>query len=148
VLVSGRSARVASRGIEREGLPVALVEQLQRDYKADPKNKGKSVPNRVYREGRTRPLLLIHVLRETNPQKTFPAELVALGLSFPEFDDTDVARRVKYRVNLVAWRALADNEIDDELERSAMTTQVEAVWGELLSCSRRAVVVSGTLLDL
>lgn len=116
VLVSGRSARVASRGIEREGLPVAVVEKLQSDYKADPKNKGKSVPDRVYREGRTRPLLLLHVLRATNPHKMFPEELVALGLSFPEFDDTDVARRVKYRVNLVAWRALAENEIDDELE--------------------------------
>jgi hypothetical protein len=116
VLVSGRSARVASRGIEREGLPVALVEKLQIDYKADPKNKGKSVPDKVYRAGRTRPLLLLHVLHATNKHKTFPEELVALGISFPEFDDTDVARRVKYRVNLVAWRALAENEIDDELE--------------------------------
>jgi hypothetical protein len=116
VLVSGRSARVASRGIEREGLPVPVVEKLQSGYKADPKNKGKSVPDRVYREGRTRPLLLLHVLRATSPHKTFPEELVALGLSFPEFDDADVARRVKYRVNLVAWRTLAENEIDDELE--------------------------------
>ena len=116
MLVSGRSARVASRGIEREGLPVPVVEKLQSGYKADPKNKGKSVPDRVYREGRTRPLLLLHVLRATSPHKTFPEELVALGLSFPEFDDADVARRVKYRVNLVAWRTLAENEIDDELE--------------------------------
>ena len=46
------------------------VETLQRDYKADPKNKGKSVPDRVYREARTRPLLLLHVLRATNPQRT------------------------------------------------------------------------------
>jgi hypothetical protein len=59
---------------------------------------------------------LLHVLRATNPHKTFPEELVALGLSFPVFDDSDVARRVKYRVNLVAWRALAENEVDDELE--------------------------------
>jgi hypothetical protein len=114
ILVSGRSARVASRGVEREGLPVALVEQITREYREA--HPGKSVPDRVYRERRTRPLLLLHVLEAATPQKQFPEELVALGLSFPEFDDTDVARRVKYRVNLVAWRALAESEVDDELE--------------------------------
>jgi len=114
ILVSGRSARVASRGVEREGLPVALVEQITREYREA--NKGKSVPDRAYRERRTRPLLLLHILEAATPQKQFPEELVAIGLSFPEFDDTDVARRVKYRVNLVAWRALAESEVDDELE--------------------------------
>ncbi len=114
ILVSGRSARVASRGIEREGLARPLVDQITHDYKAA--NKGKSVPDRVYREHRKRPLLLLHVLDATSPDKTFPEELIALGLSFPAFDDSDVARRVKYRVNLVAWRALAENEVDDELE--------------------------------
>jgi hypothetical protein len=114
ILVSGRSARVASRGIEREGLPRPLVDQVASDYKAA--NKGKSVPDRVYREHRKRPLLLLHVLKATNPHKTFAEELVALGLSFPAFDDSDVARRVKYRVNLVAWRSLAETEVDDELE--------------------------------
>jgi hypothetical protein len=114
ILVSGRSARVASRGIEREGLPTALVDQLAKAYKEA--NKGKSVPDRVYRQRRERPLLLLHVLKATHPQKTFPEELVALGLSFPEFDDSDIARRVIYRVNLVAWRGLAETEVDDELE--------------------------------
>lgn len=114
ILVSGRSARVASRGIEREGLPVPLVDQITKDYKETHKNK--SVPDRAYREKRERPLLLLHVLRATSQYKNFPDELVALGLSFPEFNDSDVARRVKYRVNLVAWRALAESEVDDELE--------------------------------
>ena len=114
ILVSGRSARVASRGVQREGLPVALVEQITRGYREA--NKGKSVPDRAYRERRTRPLLLLHILEAAKPHKQLAEKLVALGLSFPEFDDTDVARRVKYRVNLVAWRALAESEVDDELE--------------------------------
>jgi len=114
ILVSGRSARVASRGIEREGLPVPLVEQITKEYKEA--HKGTSVPDLAYREKRTRPLLLLHVLKAKEEDKTFPEELVAIGLSFPDFDDSDVARRVKYRVNLVAWRALAENEVDDELE--------------------------------
>ena len=115
ILVAGRHARVASRGIEREGLPRPLVDQITSDYKAA--NKGKSVPDRLYREHRKRPLLLLHVLKAAaNAHRNFPEELVALGLSFLAFDDSDVARRVKYRVNPVFWRGLAENEIDDELE--------------------------------
>jgi hypothetical protein len=41
---------------------------------------------------------------------------VALGLSFPQFDDTDVAKRVVYRVNLVEWRSMLEQEQDDDLQ--------------------------------
>lgn len=43
-------------------------------------------------------------------------EIVALGLSFPQFDDSDVAKRVTYRVNLVEWRSMLDQEVDDDLQ--------------------------------
>jgi hypothetical protein len=42
--------------------------------------------------------------------------LVALGLSFPEFDDSDIAKRVKYVVNLVEWNAMVQDEADDYIE--------------------------------
>jgi hypothetical protein len=117
ILVSGRHRRVASRGIERAGLPTELVQRITDDYKkAQP---GKSVPDEKFRERRQRPLLLIHLIEPTG----IPADvkkpgdrLVALGLSFPEFDDSDIAKRVKYVVNLVEWNAMVQDEGDDYIE--------------------------------
>jgi len=120
VLVSGRSARVASRGIEREGMEQDVVERVTRQFKADPKNEKKSVPDSVYRVARTRPLLLIHVIEATAGAagQQPPDGLIALGLSFPDFNDDDVARRVKYRVNLVEMRAMIENEVDEDIDES------------------------------
>jgi len=119
VLVSGRSARVASRGIEREGMDTDLIDRITRDFKEKPENTGKSVPDSVYRVARTRPLLLVHVIEATaDGGETPPNGLIALGLSFPDFNDDDVARRVKYRVNLVELRAMIENEVDEDLGES------------------------------
>lgn len=120
VLVSGRSARVASRGIEREGMEPDLVERITRQFKEKPENKTKSAPDSVYRVARTRPLLLIHVIeaKAEAGEKQPPDGLIALGLSFPDFNDDDVARRVKYRVNLVELRAMLENEIDEDIDDS------------------------------
>ena len=115
ILVSGRSARVASRGIEREGLPAELIAEITAEYRrAKP---GKSVPDSEFRKRRTSPLLLVHAIQATTDGgKTAPDHLVALGLSFPVFDDSDVARRVTYRVNLIEWNALLESEVDEQLE--------------------------------
>ncbi len=120
VLVSGRSARVASRGIEREGMEPDLVERITRQFKDKPENKTKSVPDSVYRVARTRPLLLIHMIeaKAEAGEKQPPNGLIALGLSFPDFNDDDVARRVKYRVNLVELRAMLENEIDEDIDET------------------------------
>ena len=120
VLVSGRSARVASRGIESEGMEPELVERIKQQFKEKPENKNKSVPDSVYRVERTRPLLLIHVIEaQGDPGGKQPPEgLIALGLSFPTFNDDDIARRIKYRVNLVELRALLENEVDEEIDES------------------------------
>jgi hypothetical protein len=118
VLVSGRSARVASRGIEREGMEPELIDRIRRQFKADPKKQKTSVPDNRYRAARTRPLLLIHAIKATaeSGDKQPPDGLIALGLSFPDFDDDDVARRVTYRVNLVELRAMIENEVDDDID--------------------------------
>lgn len=118
ILVSGRSARVGSRGIEREGMPKALVEEIQKTYRAE--HPGKSVPDRQFREHRERPLLLVHIISpEAEGYKPPPDELIALGLSFPDFDDSDVAKRVTYEVNLVEWRSILEGEVDDDIEAEA-----------------------------
>ena len=37
-------------------------------------------------------------------------------MSFPDFDDSDIAKRVKYVVNLVEWNAMVEDEADDFIE--------------------------------
>ena len=97
-----------------------LIDRIRAQFKSDPKNDKKSVPDRLYRLERTRPLLLIHAIQATaesgNTQP--PDGLIALGLSFPDFNDDDVARRVTYRVNLVELRAMIENEVDDDIDES------------------------------
>jgi hypothetical protein len=118
ILVSGASARVGSRGIEREGIPPDQVERILADYQR--REPDKTIPDSEYRRHRQRPLLLLHLVNpkhEGGDWDTGGAKLVALGLSFPEFDDSKSARRVRYRVNLIEWRSLFDMEADDEPEQ-------------------------------
>jgi hypothetical protein len=102
--------------VEREGLDIEVVERVNAEH------AGQNVSDRDYRLVRTRPLLLLHVLRgtigdEKSPHRPAPASpLVALGLSFPPFDDTGIAGRVEYKVNTVEWRQLfAAEETDEDL---------------------------------
>lgn len=115
ILVSGAKARVGSRGIEKEGVPEELVKAKEEEYRI----KGKSIPDWEYRKMRQRPLLLVHFVRPVENDRTYDTgglPLVAAGLSFPEFDDSTISRRVRYRVNLVEWRNLFQAEADDDAE--------------------------------
>ncbi len=115
LLVSGTKARVGSRGIEKEGLEPSEVTRIEQEFKAS--FPGKTIADRHYRAARSRPLLLIYLLTANEPSPISNSEeIVALGLSFPRFDDTDVAKRVLYRVNLVEWRSMLEQEIDDDLQ--------------------------------
>ena len=118
VLISGRSARIASPGVEQEGLPPGMVEELASKFRAQGDNKTRTVPDKVYREQRPRPLLLIHVVHPKIKSNDPPApdHLFALGLSFREFDDSSVAKQVEYRINLVELRS---KEVEDEDEDSS-----------------------------
>jgi hypothetical protein len=114
LLVSGKSARVGSRGIEKEGLDISEVKRMDNEFKR--LNPGKNISDKYYRTERLRPLLLIHVLAPNEPVTGSNCdEIVALGLSFPRFDDSDVAKRVVYRVNLVEWRSMLEQEVDDDI---------------------------------
>jgi hypothetical protein len=118
IMVSGRSSRVGSRGIEREGLT-----DTQYDI-ARAAAEGKNISDNQFREVRERPLLLIHVLRgytrngaedvtDLGLNRPHPP-LVALGLSFPAFDDSGIAGRVTYKVNTIEWRSMFEEESDDD----------------------------------
>jgi len=118
IFISGRSMRVGSRGIEKEGIPYELVAKIEGEYQAN--NEGKNVPDKEYRKTRPRPLLLVHLLKpfadDGQEYDTGGIPLVAVGLSFPQFDDTSIARRVRYRINLVEWKNMFQEEVDDDLE--------------------------------
>jgi hypothetical protein len=119
LLVSGSSARVGSRGIEREGVS---REQFERIRAA---SNGKNISDQEFRDVRTKPLLLLHVLRGYTTKIGKKVDkawldpdgppLVALGLSFPRFDDSDIAGWVEYKVNIVQWRSMFEREADDDI---------------------------------
>lgn len=116
ILVGGKSARVKSRGVEREGLDPVVAKTAEDRYRAENDGK-KNVPDSVYRRERKRPLLLIHCIsayHENVRLQTGGDPHIALGLSFPNFDDSGIASRVTYRVNVVEWQNLFENETDDE----------------------------------
>jgi Z1 domain len=116
ILVSGNKARVASRGVEREGLSQEQARSVEEEFRKIYGNK--SISDRFYRAVREHPLLLVYVIApyvKDQPLDIGGGTLVALGLSFPRFNDADVARRVIYRVNLVEWNAMLETEMDDDL---------------------------------
>lgn len=94
------------------------------------REKGKTIPGSLYRRYRERPLLTIHLIEPRDPKddskhkdRMMPAAeieaevLVAIGLSFPKFEDGDKAARVPYRLNKVALRSMGlitDQEDDDD----------------------------------
>ena len=117
ILVSGRHLRVASRGIERAGLSPEQVARIMADYAQ--REPTKNIPDEEFRRERPRPLLIVHLVEPKSPPPKggMPdVPLVALGLSFPECDDTAYAKRVKYVVNLVELRSMLEAVSDEDQE--------------------------------
>lgn len=116
LLVSGTKRRVASRGVERIGLS---VEELAAAHAARGDSK-KNIPDHLFREQRSRPLLMLHLLRIKT--KGDDGEVrgdihAAYGLSFPGLAAGEKERLVLYTANLIAYRELyggAEDEQDDE----------------------------------
>ena len=42
--------------------------------------------------------------------------LVAIAISFPKFDDSAIAKRAAYKVNVIEWRQRFENEIAGDEE--------------------------------
>jgi Z1 domain len=123
--ISGPKQRVGTPGLEREGLAPELVSSIRDEYRAT--GKSGSVPDSVYRSYRPRPLLLIFAVTPYKEKNggggrldLGVSHLYALGLSFPEFDDVEIAKKVAYRVNLVEFRSLVESSLDDETEDDVM----------------------------
>lgn len=123
LVVSGTKRRVGSRGVEKAGLTSEQIDEATRAAMVaaaeDAAAVGKAAPrdvnvaDRFYRAVRTRPLLLIHILKANAiaPQDwTLPWSrngfLVAIGLSFPVLENEPAAREVEYKINLVRKRQM------------------------------------------
>ena len=117
--------RVASRGIEKTGLTEDEIERAQSAFMdADPAARKKqeagepvNFPDRIYREVRKRPLLIIHLLElRTNnqvPPVPLPAvPVVAWGISFPT--TTRPEKKVQYVVGAVWLKENMPDDGDDE----------------------------------
>lgn len=103
--------------------------EWEEERKRDPE-KGKTIPGSLYRRYRQRPLLTIHLVEPRDSKENSKHKdrmmlaadieskvLVAVGLSFPKFEDGDKAARVPYRLNKVALRSMGlitDQEDDDD----------------------------------
>ncbi len=124
LLVNAKKMRVGSPADEKAGLSDSEVSLAESSFRADIENTGKTVPSSAYREVRTRPLLLLHLLKPVEVKEEGDADyplpedcaLVAVGLSFPSLDLA--SQRVKYRINLVELRNMLASEVvnDDDCE--------------------------------
>ena len=120
--ISGPSARVASRGMERAGLTPEQAQIAEAKFRsernASPDAK-LNFPDQIYRAQRQRPLLLLyHVLikeeelEASNKAKLPNGPLVAWGISFPQSRRPD--QKVEYILNTTKLRELFGDEDEDE----------------------------------
>lgn len=120
--ISGSSARVASRGMEKAGLSEAQIKQAEADYReernlaADAKV---NFPDRVYRSRRERPLFMLFNVRikkdgvdEKDLARLPDQPVVGWGISFPPSARPD--QKVEYILNTTKLRELFGEEDIDE----------------------------------
>ena len=120
LLVSNRQ-KVSTRGIERTGLSGEDRELAERAYREDPGRSRRSTegrpiqyPDKAYREMRTKPLLMIHLIDvNTNGQgDPITQPVVAWGISFPRTQREE--RRVEYVVNTTWLRENFGDDVDED----------------------------------
>ena len=109
--------RVASRGLERVGLSEEQIRQAEEEYTESPDRLPRepiNYPDRIYRQVRTYPLLVVHLLaigtEDEDLSKTKP--VVAWSISFPRTDREET--KVAYMVNPVWFEERYGDEDEDE----------------------------------
>jgi hypothetical protein len=121
--------RVGETSDERVLMTDTEIAEAESDWETqnEKDQKTRSVPGHQYRKFRSRPLLTIHFIRAKNPTEKNAAKMmrveeigtepmVAVSLSFPDFDPLAQGETVVYRLNRVALRDLFgdEEEVDDD----------------------------------
>ena len=120
LLVNAKKMRVGSAADEKAGMTEPAIALAEANFMANPENSGKkTIPGKAYREERTSPLLLLHMLKPTcgTDKAPYPLPddckaLVAVGLSFPFL--ALGSQRVEYRINLVELRNMLASEAEND----------------------------------
>lgn len=125
--ISGKRARIASRGVEKTGVdPVKAseAEALYRNVEKTREDARVSYPDRIYRAVRDRPLFILHVVQVRPPEdedakrshldRIPDRPIIGWSISFPQSAQPD--QRVEYVINTVKFRELygVDDEEPDE----------------------------------
>ena len=112
LMVTSRQ-RVSSRGIERTGLTEAEVRCAEEEYRRRYPDR-RNYPDWIYREVRTRPLLVVHMLAigEAGHDLSAARPVVAWSISFPTTRREET--RVEYVVNTTWYQEHYGDEDDDE----------------------------------
>lgn len=109
--------RVASRGVEKAGLTSTQIEDVQQRYRdAHPERSGNrwNYPDRIYREARTRPLLIVHMLAigEEDDDLSKGQPVAAWSISFPQTETEE--EKVEYVVNTTWMRENFRDDLDED----------------------------------
>lgn len=124
--------RVGDTSDEKFDLDVDAIREAEDAWRSqDAANADKAVPGRAYRRMRQRPLLTIHPIRPTgakdntkgaarilSPSDIEPDLLIAISLSFPEYEETE-RTFVSYRLNKVYLRNagwLGEEQSDEDTD--------------------------------
>ena len=116
-IIIGKKARVGQTIDEEEGLSEAEINKAYENWDANPRSKPKNITGLYFRQVRSRPLLMIHLLKITEEasNKAVCKGIVAYGISFPKSIYT--ASPVRYVVNTTWWKsAFGDDFEGDEDE--------------------------------
>ena len=126
--ISGRRARVASRGVEKIGVAAEDAARAEAEFLAAHNLKGTrdvNFPDHIYRRARKKPLLVLFLLSVRLPEKPEAPErfaellpnepVVAFGISFPVSSRPD--EKVEYVMNTTMLRELfGDEDLDEDAE--------------------------------
>jgi hypothetical protein len=111
----GAKQRVASRPVEHIGMDPDLVKEIENEFEKESSTKTKSIPDKAFRRRRTRPLLVLHVLRIDRDDLGIVADgVTAWGISFPVSAREE--ETVGYVVNTTWLNEQFSAEMDEELE--------------------------------
>lgn len=127
--MSGKRARIASRGVEKVGVApekAAEAEELYRNVEKNLEGERVSYPDRIYRAVRDRPLFILHLVQVRPPEgddadkphidRIPDHPVVGWSISFPQSSRPD--ERVEYVINTVKFREIYGAE--DELDEGAL----------------------------